>query len=160
MENQMQNADRLKDQVGEMSLRHEMRAHVCEEHLELTSERKNQAEREVQKLRLMIDVFSMGERLLHEKKAQLLQKEEGPPSKTALGGLEDAVANLVALGKQASRAVSHNEGAAAALSAMETTIQTKATAATARGRGLAVQGARAIGVAERRDEGQQAHEAA
>lgn len=141
-----------------MTMRAEVRAAVAEDHKKLVLERRAAAEREIQKLRHMIEVFSMGEQLLRQRQKTLLEGEK-PPTEIALGGIEDAITNMGNLSQQASRAISHNEGALAALAALEQTFQEKAQEATSRARGMAVQGARAVGVAERREESRAAQEA-
>ena len=147
----MPDGNRLREQVDEMALRAEVGAVVAEDHLKIALDRQNLADRELQKLRLLIEVFSMGEQLLRQKQKQVVEGEE-TPSEIALGGLEDAITNVVGLAKQAERHISHNEGALAALKAMGDTFRQKAQDATARARGLDVVGKRAIGVAESRSD--------
>jgi len=146
----MQDADRLREQVDEMTTRAETRAAVTQDHRELVQERRTVAEREILKLRHMLDVFAMGERVLRQRKSDM-EKQEESPSDLELGGLDDALTNLVNLGQQAQRAITHNEGASAALGALDQTFEQRAQEATARARGMAVQGPRAVGVAERRE---------
>lgn len=154
----MQDAERLREQVEEMTLRAEVRAQAANDHKEIVLERRNASEREIQKLRLMLEVFSIGERMLLEKKQSLLQEEE-PPGEAALGAIDDAVKNLGDLAKQATQHLSRNEGVLSALQALEEALAQKVQEATVRARGMAVQGERAIGVAERREEGRAAQEA-
>ena len=150
----MQDADRLREQVEEMTVRAEARAAVSEDYQKIVIERRSIVEREVHKLRHMIEVFSMGEQLLRQRQKTLLEPKtpDISPTEIALGGIEDAILNMGTLSQQASRAISHNEGALAALSALEQMFQQKAQEAISRARGMAVQGARATGVAERREE--------
>lgn len=155
----MQDGERLRKQVDEMTLRAEIRATVSEDHRDIATKRIVVAEREIQKLRLMMEVFTMGERLLREKKKQIHEGDKNP-TETALEGLDAAINNVVSLGVEAKRALNHNEGARMALSAMETTLQENATAATSRARGMAVQGERAIQVAESRNISKKAQEGA
>jgi len=154
----MQDADRLREQVGEMATRAEARAAVAQDHRELVQERRAVAEREILKLRHMLDVFAMSERVLRQRKSEMQEQEE-PPSELELGGLDDAITNVVNLGQQAQRAITHNEGASAALGALDQTFEQRAQEATARARGMAVQGSRAVGVAERREMSRAAQEA-
>ena len=150
--NQMQDADRLREQVGEMTLRAEVRAQAANDHKEMVLERRKASQREIHKLRFMLEVFAIGERMIHEKKGQLLGGEE-ETDEIVLGALDDAAGNLGELAKQAQQHVSRNEGALSALQAVEESLAQKATEATARARGMAVQGERAVGVAERREQG-------
>lgn len=155
----MQDGNRLREQVSEMTMRAEVRAAVAKDHQKIVVERKIQADREIQKLRLLANVFAMGEQLLRQKKKQLFDEGE-TPTETELGGLEDAITNVVRLGQEAQRALSHNEGALGALTAMETTFQQQALEATSRARGMETQGQRAIDIADSRPVSQTAQGAA
>ena len=155
----MPDATRLREQVDEMTMRAEVSAAVAKDHQKIAAERQDLANRELQKLRLLVDVFAMGEQILRQKQRSLLEGDE-KPTEIALGGLEDAITNVLGLAKQAQRHISHNEGAVAALKAMEETFRQKAQEATSRARGMDVVGKRAIGVAESRGLPQTAQEAA
>ena len=146
----MPDGNRLREQVDDMTLRAEVSAAAAQEYQKITIDRQNLANRELQKLRLLADVFAMGEQVLRQKQKSLLESDE-KPTEIALGGLEDAIVNVQGLAKQAQRHISHNEGAVAALSAMEETLRQKAQDATSRARGMDVVGKRAIGVAESRN---------
>ena len=146
----MPDGDRLREQVDDMTLRAEVSAAVAKDHQKITIDRQDLANRELQKLRLLVEVFAMGEQVLRQKQKSLLESDE-TPTEIALGGLEDAITNVLGLAKQAQRHISHNEGAVAALKAMEETLRQKAQEATSRARGMDVVGNRAIGVAESRN---------
>jgi chromosome segregation ATPase len=158
-EKQMPDGTRLREQVDEMTVRAEARAAAADEHQQIAAQRMETAERELQKLRLMTEVFAMGERLLLQKKKQILEGET-PPTERQLGGLEDAITNVVELAQQAHRYISHNEGALAALNAMQVTLEQKAQEATARARGLTMQAERALGSADSAPAPQTAQEGA
>jgi hypothetical protein len=149
-EKQMPDGNRLREQVDEMTMRAEVSAAVATDHQKIATERQDLANRELQKLRLLVEVFAMGEKVLRQKQKNLLESGE-TPTELALGGLEDAITNVVGLAQQAQRHISHNEGAVAALQAMEETFRQKAQQATSRARGMDVVGKRAIGVAESRN---------
>jgi len=146
----MPDGNRLREQVDDMTMRAEVSAAVAKDHQKITIDRQNLANRELQKLRLLAGVFAMGEQVLRQKQKSLLEGDE-TPNEIALGGLEDAIVNVLGLAKQADRHISHNEGAVAALQAMEETFRQKAQDATSRARGMGVVGKRAIGVAESRN---------
>jgi len=155
MENKMPDETRLREQVDEMTMRAEVGAAVATEHQKIASERQDLANRELQKLRLLVDVFAMGEQVLRQKQKSLLEGDE-KPTEIALGGLEDAITNVLGLAKQAQHHISHNEGALAALKAMEETLRQKAQEATSRARGMDMVGKRALGARESRNPPQNA----
>jgi len=139
----------MREQVADMTLNAETNARLANEYKELVAEHRKRSEREIQKLKLMFEVFSMGERLLLEKK-ESLQKEETEVEEYVFGAIDDAISNMAALSKQAQEQVVRNEGALGAFQGIEEVLTTRAQKATARARGMDIQGARAVGVAERR----------
>lgn len=145
----MQDAKRVQEQVDEMALRAETKAGVAEDHRKIATERKELAERELTKFRLMHEIFTLGQQVLAQRKEGFANAEE-PPSQAVRDGLDEAVKNMAALQEQSKEALLRNEGSFSAFSAFEETLKNEAVAATARVRGLAVQGERAVGVAESR----------
>lgn len=146
----MPDADRVREQVEEMKNGAEITASVADRHREIAVERKAIADREVNKMALMLEVFTMGEQALVHRKQQLIEAEE-KPAQEALTALDDALANVRVLQKQAQKAITHNEGASMTLDAMAETFAREAQEATGRARSAQARGAKAVEVAERRE---------
>jgi len=153
----MQDANRIKEQVDEMTLKAEVRAVVAEDHRQIALQRRDAAERELAKFRALRESFTFGEQILLQRRQQLLDQQP-PPTAPVLEGLAAAIEQLQGLQKQAQDMVLKHEGAFQAFQAFEETFRQQGIEATSRARGMDVQGDRAVGVAERREEGQEASE--
>ena len=145
----MQDGTRLREQVDEQKLRAETQAGVAENHRKIATERKEFAERDLAKFRFMMEIFTLGQQVLAQRK-QSFETAEETPSKAVQEGLEEAGKNLVGLQEQAKEGILRQEGSLSALSGLEETLKQEAIMATSRARGLAVSGERAVAVAESR----------
>ncbi|UCG16534.1 MAG: hypothetical protein JSV19_00555 [Phycisphaerales bacterium] len=154
----MQDVKRIQDQVDEIALKAEVRASVAEDHRQIALQRRDTAERELAKFRALHESFTVGEQLLLQRRQQLLAQEQ-PPGPPVLEGIVGAIEQLQNLQKQAQEMILKHEGAFMAFQAFEETFREQQVQATSRARGMEVQGARAVGVAERREEGEEASEA-
>jgi len=130
-------------------MRAEVRADVSEAHRKIATERKTLAERELVKFKFLLEIFTMGQSILDQRKKNLVEAEE-PPTEVTLEGLDGALKNLEDLERQAQGAINRHEGAFHAFLAFEETLHQEFMTARSRARGLEVQGERAVKVAESR----------
>lgn len=144
----MQDAERLQEQIDEMVAKAESRAEVAAEHLELVVKQKRDVARELAKFKFLQEVFTLGENLMKQRQASFLAADE-LPDPHVIEGLEGAVAELQRISRQASDAFHRNDGSHAALTSLEAAFRDEQTQGTARARGLAVQGQKAVDVASR-----------
>jgi hypothetical protein len=148
----MQDAKRLEEQVNEMTLKAEVRAAVAEDHRKMALQRRDTAERELAKFRSLHESFTVGEQLLLQRRQQLLNQDPQPGA-PIFEGIVAATEQLQALQKQAQDMILKHEGAYQAFQVFEETFRQQGIEATSRGRGIEVQGQKAVDVAGRRVEG-------
>jgi hypothetical protein len=144
--NEMQDAERLREQVGEMIAKAQAKADVASAHYELVAERKKAEERNLAKFKFLSEVFTFGENLMRQRRENLRQAEE-KPGDAVFEGLDDTLLELERLMRQVQDASKVHEGSVKVLSGLEEAFREEKTQATSRARGLAVQGQRAVEVA-------------
>jgi len=145
--NEMQDSERIKEQVEELQENAKIRADLTEQHRQIVGERKQIAELELHKFRSLTAALGMTKKILQQTIDQLSQAEK--PEQIQIQGHEAARIQVEGLEDQASKAAATNEGAFNAFSALEETFRQKVVEAVSRGRGLDVQKERAIDLASR-----------
>lgn len=130
-----------------MALRAEVKASVTQNHRDLVAQRKVEAERELTKMKLLHEMFGISQKLLEQRVVQL-QGAEQPPSAIVFEGLAAAKIEFGNLERQAIEAVMRHDGAFMALNAMDESLRQQEMQATARARGLPVQGEKLVQMAE------------
>ena len=143
----MQDAKKIQKQVDEMVVRADVKAAVTQNHRQILTERKAETERELTKMKLILEMFGISQKLLDQRTEQFKQAEQQPPA-VVFEGLAAAKIEFVRLEQQAREAVMRHDGAFAALNAMDETFRQEEMQATSRVRGLPQQGKKLVQMAE------------
>ena len=148
-EKHMQDATRIKEQIDDMINKADIRAEISTELLAKVSQQKSQADASLTQFKLLEEVFTVGQNLLNQRKTAILNNEE-PVGEFLIKGIEGAIADVERLLRQAQDQIFHWNGAQSSLHALEQLFTQEKIQATARARGLAVQGEKAVELASRK----------
>ena len=145
----MQDAERLQEQFDPMVGNAQAKADVAGDHHEKVVAQRHAANRELAKFKFLQEVFTLGQNLLNQRKATFLGSEAAPESHI-LEGLDGALEELGRISRQSQDMIHRFDGSQGALQSLEAAFLEDKTQATARARGLAVSGQRAVDVAASR----------
>lgn len=138
----MQNADRVREQVSQLTEANEVKLEVSESHRALIAERKIAAERELMRFRALNESLLVAEKFLAQQRALL---QEVPNTAIhVLEGVDGSLEEIRRLQRQAQDMMLKHDGAFAALGMLEEMLQQQIAQTTSRIRGLEAQGAKAI----------------
>lgn len=143
----MQNPDRIREQVQQLTGSNEAKREAYEAQLAVIQERKNLAERDTMRSRALRESFTVSEQFLTQQRVMLV--EQTSPAPHVLEGVDSALEEIRRLQRQATEMLMKSEGAFTALLGIEESVQQQMAATMSRIRGLEIQGAKAIGAAER-----------
>jgi len=146
----MQEATKIQEQMGEMVQHQESKAGAAAEQLKFVQANKQRAQEELAKFQVLREGLKAATAFLTQQQTAMRNAED--PNPVTLIGFEGALGHLTGLMEQAGAAAAKNEGSYVAFSTMETQLLQTIQAATARGRGLEVQGERAVELASRSGE--------
>jgi hypothetical protein len=147
--NEMQDAERLQEQVDELVAKAEVRAEVAKAHHEAVVTQRYAAKRDLAKFKFLGEVFTFGQNLLAQRRGTFASAEQ-PVEEHIIEGLEAALEELGRISRQAQEAAQRCDGSQMALKSLEDAFKDEEVQATSRARGLAVQGQRAVDVASGR----------
>lgn len=130
-----------------MLLRADVRGAVASDHAKIVAERRTAVERDLSRWKALRDGFTVAEQILQQRKTQAMQADP-PLSGAVLDGYQSAIEEFGRFREQTRDAIAKNEGAMAVLGNLEETFKKIHVDAVSRVRGMEVQGARAVSVAE------------
>lgn len=144
----MQDVQRMQEQAADMVARAEAHLGALESHLRRLEGLRSDAEVELTKFRFLTEGLATAEQVLVQRKKSIQAAGEGVPP-MAIPGVEGAIDMMQDLQRQSRENATRAEGRFQAMRQLEEEFRQEVGAATARARGLVIQGQRATVLAER-----------